>query len=54
MRAYLSFETVVADIDARIDEIARRRGEGRFAGAREELTRLEARAAKTLPISTPL
>jgi acetyl-CoA carboxylase carboxyl transferase subunit alpha len=48
MRAYLSFETPVADIDARIDELRALAAKGDSPALAEELAKLEARSAKTL------
>ena len=48
MRTYLSFETPVADIDARIDELRALVAKGDSPALAEELVRLEAKSAKTL------
>ena len=48
MRTYLSFETPVADIDARLDELRALAAKGDSPAIDEEIARLEARAAKTL------
>jgi acetyl-CoA carboxylase carboxyl transferase subunit alpha len=48
MRTYLSFETPVADIDARIDELRELVAKGDSPALAEELVRLEAKSAKTL------
>ena len=48
MRTYLSFETPVADIDARLDELRALTAKGDSPAIDEEIARLEARAAKTL------
>ena len=48
MRTYLSFETPVADIDARIDELRALAAKGDSPAIAEEIAKLEARSAKTL------
>jgi acetyl-CoA carboxylase carboxyl transferase subunit alpha len=48
MRTYLSFETPVADIDARLDELRVLAAKGDSPAIDEEIARLEAKAAKTL------
>jgi len=48
MRTYLSFETPVADIDARLDELRALTAKGDPPAIDEEIARLEAKAAKTL------
>ena len=48
MRAYLSFETPVADIDARIDELRALAAKGDSPALNEEVVKLEAKSAKTL------
>jgi acetyl-CoA carboxylase carboxyl transferase subunit alpha len=48
MRTYLSFETAVADIDARLDELRAVAEKGDSPALAEEIARLEARADKTL------
>ncbi|THD45164.1 MAG: acetyl-CoA carboxylase carboxyltransferase subunit alpha [Bradyrhizobium sp.] len=48
MRSYLSFETPVADIDARVDELRAMAEKGDSEALNEEITRLEAKSAKTL------
>jgi acetyl-CoA carboxylase carboxyl transferase subunit alpha len=48
MRTYLSFETPVADIDARLDELRALAAKGDSSAIDEEIVRLEAKAAKTL------
>jgi len=48
MRAYLSFETPVADIDARIDELRALAAKGDSPALNEEVGKLEAKSAKTL------
>jgi acetyl-CoA carboxylase carboxyl transferase subunit alpha len=48
MRTYLSFETPVADIDARLDELRVLAAKGDSPAIDEEIVRLEAKAAKTL------
>ncbi len=48
MRTYLSFETPIADIDARLDELRALTAKGDSPAIDEEIARLEARAAKTL------
>ena len=48
MRTYLSFETPVAEIDARIDELRALVAKGDSAPLEEEIARLEARSAKAL------
>ncbi len=48
MRTYLSFETPVADIDARLDELRALAAKGDSPAIDEEISRLEAKAAKTL------
>jgi acetyl-CoA carboxylase carboxyl transferase subunit alpha len=48
MRTYLSFETPVADIDARLDELRALTSQGDSPAIDEEIARLEAKAAKTL------
>jgi acetyl-CoA carboxylase carboxyl transferase subunit alpha len=48
MRSYLSFETPVADIDARIDELRALTAKGESAALSDEIAKLEARSAKAL------
>ena len=48
MRAYLSFETPVAEIDARVDELRALVAKGDLPALAEELAKLEAKSAKTL------
>jgi acetyl-CoA carboxylase carboxyl transferase subunit alpha len=48
MRSYLSFETPVADIDARVDELRAMAAKGESAALNEEIAKLEAKSAKTL------
>ena len=48
MRTYLSFETAVADIEARLDEMRAVAEKGDSPALAEELTKLEAKAEKTL------
>ena len=48
MRAYLSFETPVADIDARVDELRALAAKGDSPALNEEVVKLEAKSAKTL------
>src|SRR6202453_4753088 len=48
MRTYLSFETPIADIDARIDEMREVAAKGDSQALGEEVTKLEARSAKML------
>jgi acetyl-CoA carboxylase carboxyl transferase subunit alpha len=48
MRTYLSFETPVAEIDARIDELRALAAKGEVPAIGEELARLEARSLKVL------
>ncbi len=48
MRTYLSFETPVADIDARIDEIRALAAKGDSPALGEEVAKLEAKSAKLL------
>jgi acetyl-CoA carboxylase carboxyl transferase subunit alpha len=48
MRTYLSFETPVADIDTRLDELRALAAKGDSPAIDEEIVRLEAKAAKTL------
>ena len=48
MRTYLSFETAVADIDARLDELRAVAEKGDSPALAEEIARLEARADKAL------
>src|ERR1700756_4736872 len=48
MRTYLSFETSVADIDARIDEIRALAAKGDSPPLGEEVAKLEAKSAKLL------
>ena len=48
MRTYLSFETAVADIEARLDELRAVAEKGDSAALTEEIGRLEARAEKAL------
>jgi len=48
MRSYLDFETPVADIDARIDELRALAAKGDSPALVEEIVRLEARSAKAL------
>ena len=43
MRTYLSFETAVADIDARLDELRGVAEKGDLPALAEEIARLEAR-----------
>ena len=52
MRTYLSFETAVADIEARLDEMRAVAEKGDSPALAEELTKLEARAERRWPIST--
>ena len=48
MRTYLSFETAVADIEARLDEMRAVAEKGNSPALAEELNKLEARAEKAL------
>src|ERR1700723_1122497 len=48
MRSYLDFETPVADIDARIDELRALAAKGDSPALLEEIGKLEARSAKAL------
>ena len=48
MRSYLSFETPVADIDARIDELRALAAKNDSPALGEEVVKLEAKSAKTL------
>jgi acetyl-CoA carboxylase carboxyl transferase subunit alpha len=48
MRTYLSFETSVADIDARVDELRALAAKGDSPAISEEISKLEAKSAKTL------
>ena len=48
MRTYLSFETAVADIDARLDELRAVAEKGDLPALAEEIAKLEARADKAL------
>jgi len=48
MRAYLSFETPVAEIDARIDEMRALAAQGDSPALLEEVAKLEAKSDKTL------
>ena len=48
MRTYLSFETAVADIDARLDELRGVAEKGDSPALAEEIARLEARGDKAL------
>ena len=48
MRTYLSFETAVADIDARLDEMRAVAEKGDSPALAEEIAKLEARADKAL------
>jgi acetyl-CoA carboxylase carboxyl transferase subunit alpha len=48
MRTYLSFETAVADIDARVDELRAVAKNGDSPALAEEIVKLEAKADKTL------
>ena len=48
MRTYLSFETAVADIDARLDELRAVAEKGDSPALAEEIAKLEARADKAL------
>jgi acetyl-CoA carboxylase carboxyl transferase subunit alpha len=48
MRSYLSFETPVADLEARVDELRALAAKGDSPALVEEVAKLEARAAKTL------
>jgi len=48
MRTYLSFETPVADIDARIDEMRALAAKGDSPALADEIAKLEARSAKAL------
>ncbi|MGD1036666.1 MAG: acetyl-CoA carboxylase carboxyltransferase subunit alpha [Roseiarcus sp.] len=48
MRTYLSFETPVADIDARIDELRALNAKGESPALSEEVAKLEARSLKVL------
>ncbi len=48
MRSYLSFETPVADIDARIDELRAVAANGDSAAIADEIAKLEAKSEKAL------
>src|SRR5579871_1722175 len=48
MRSYLSFETPVADIDARIDELRAVAAKGDSPALAEEIAKLEAKSEKAL------
>jgi acetyl-CoA carboxylase carboxyl transferase subunit alpha len=48
MRTYLSFETAVADIDARVDEMRAVAEKGDSPALREEIAKLEAKAERAL------
>jgi acetyl-CoA carboxylase carboxyl transferase subunit alpha len=48
MRTYLSFETAVADIDARLDELRAVAEKGESSALADEIAKLEARADKAL------
>src|SRR3984957_2474639 len=48
MRSYLDFETPVADIDARIDELRALAAKGDSPALLEEIGKLEARSSKAL------
>jgi acetyl-CoA carboxylase carboxyl transferase subunit alpha len=48
MRSYLDFETPVADIDARVDELRALADKGDSPAILEEIAKLEARSAKAL------
>ncbi len=48
MRSYLSFETPVADIDARIDELRAVAEKGESPALAEEIAKLEAKSEKAL------
>ena len=48
MRTYLSFETAVADIDARLDELRAVAEKGDSPALREEIVKLEAKAERAL------
>jgi acetyl-CoA carboxylase carboxyl transferase subunit alpha len=48
MRTYLSFETPVADVDARVDELRALAAQGDSPALIEEVAKLEAKSAKTL------
>jgi len=48
MRTYLSFETAVADIDARLDELRAVAEKGDSPALREEIAKLEGRSEKAL------
>ena len=48
MRSYLSFETPVADLDARVDELRALAAKGDSPSLNEEVVKLEAKSAKTL------
>src|SRR5208283_5503032 len=48
MRTYLSFETAVADIDARVDELRAVAKNGDSPALAEEIAKLEAKADKAL------
>ena len=48
MRTYLSFETPVADIDARLDELRAVAENGDSPALAEEIAKLEAKADKAL------
>jgi acetyl-CoA carboxylase carboxyl transferase subunit alpha len=48
MRSYLDFETPIAEIDARIDELRALAAKGDSPALQEEIGKLEAKSAKTL------
>ncbi len=48
MRSYLSFETSVADIDARIDELRAVAANGELSALADEIAKLEAKSEKAL------
>jgi acetyl-CoA carboxylase carboxyl transferase subunit alpha len=48
MRSYLDFETPIAEIDARIDELRALAAKGDSPGIVDEISKLEARSAKAL------
>jgi acetyl-CoA carboxylase carboxyl transferase subunit alpha len=48
MRSYLDFETPIAEIDARIDELRALAAKGDSPGLVDEISKLEARSAKAL------
>ena len=48
MRTYLSFETPVADVEARLDEMRAVAEKGDSPALAEEISKLEARAEKAL------